>query len=225
MGIVRLGQLLFRPMTASNADSGRLYVISAPSGAGKTTLVKALVERRPALRFSVSYTTRLQRPGEVHERDYFFVAEDRFAAMRRAGDFLEHARVFGNRYGTSRTQVQGLLEAGQDVLLEIDWQGARQVRANMPECVTVFVLPPSLAELERRLRGRQTDSEDVIVRRLGEAVGDLSHWPEFDYAVINDDLDAAVAELCNILDGQGGDCATDNPGRRARISAMLDPVG
>lgn len=212
-------------MGTSRAKSARLYVISAPSGAGKTTLVKRLVERRPELRFSVSYTTRPQRAGEIHEHDYFFVTKDQFAAMRRAGDFLEHATVFGNRYGTSRAQVQILLEAGHDVLLEIDWQGAQQVRANLPECVTVFVLPPSLAELERRLRGRQTDSETVIGRRLGEAVGDLSHWPEFDYAIINDDLDDAVAELCSVLDAQGDPYATDNPQRRARIAAMLEPAG
>ncbi len=207
------------------AALGRLYVISAPSGAGKTTLVKALVERRPDLRFSVSYTTRPQRTGEVHQRDYFFVDEDAFAAMRRAGEFLEHARVFGNSYGTSRAQVQRQLAAGHDVLLEIDWQGAQQVRANLPECVTVFVLPPSLAELERRLRGRQTDSEAVITRRLGEAVGDLSHWPEFDYAIINDDLDEAVADLCSVLDGRGEACATDTPAQRARILAMLESAG
>ncbi len=212
-------------MGASKADSGRLYVISAPSGAGKTTLVKRLVERRPRLRFSVSYTTRPQRAGEINERDYFFVAEDRFLSMRRAGEFLEHATVFGNRYGTSRAQVQRLLEAGHDVLLEIDWQGAQQVRSNMPECVTIFVLPPSLAELERRLRGRQTDTDTVIQRRLGEAVGDLSHWAEFDYAIINDDLDQAVAELCGVLDGHGDACATDNPARQASITAMLGPAG
>ncbi len=209
-------------MGTSRAESGRLYVISAPSGAGKTTLVKRLVERRPELRFSVSYTTRPQRAGEVHEHDYFFVTKGQFAAMRRAGDFLEHATVFGNRYGTCRAQVEGLLDAGQHVLLEIDWQGARQVRDNMPECITVFILPPSLAELERRLRGRKTDTDAVINERLGEAVGDMSHWPEFDYAVINNDLDAAVADLCGVLDGQGSDCATNNPELRAGISAMLD---
>jgi guanylate kinase len=201
--------------------AGRLFVVSAPSGAGKTTLVKRLVTMRPGLRFSVSYTTRPQRSGEVDERDYFFVDETRFAAMRDAGDFLEHACVFGHRYGTSRAQVQSLLDAGHDVLLEIDWQGARQVRANLPACISVFILPPSVAELERRLRGRGTDTAAVIEGRLSEAVGDMAHWQEFDYAVVNDDLEAAVAELCGILDGEGAACATTNPSRRARIETLL----
>lgn len=208
-------------MSESRTGGGRLYVITAPSGAGKTTLVKRLIEQRPDLRFSISYTTRTRRAGEEHGRDYFFLSESQFAAMLKAGEFLEHASVFGNSYGTGRDQVRGLLQAGQDVLLEIDWQGARQVRANMPECVTVFILPPSRAELERRLRGRQTDSEAVIARRLGEAEGDMAHWREFDYVVINDDLDAAVAELCSVLDGEGSACATTDPARQARVDAIL----
>jgi guanylate kinase len=208
-------------MSASIAAPGRLYVLSAPSGAGKTTLVRRLVELRPELRFSVSYTTRPQRDSEVDRRDYFFVDEARFAGMCEAGDFLEHACVFGHHYGTSRAQVQHLLKTGHDVLLEIDWQGAQQVRENLPGCVTIFILPPSLAELERRLRGRGTESDAVIERRLGEAVGDMAHWAEFDYAVINDDLDTAVAELCSVLDGRGSACATDNPDRRRRLLAIL----
>lgn len=212
-------------MSGPRTRSGRLFVISAPSGAGKTTLVKRLVELRPALRFSVSYTTRPQRPGEVNGRDYLFVDEQEFAAMRDGGEFLEHATVFGNSYGTGRSQVEELLAAGDDVLLEIDWQGAAQVRENMPECVSIFILPPSRAELEHRLRGRKTDSDEVIARRLGEALGDMSHWPEFDYAVINDTLDEAVVELSSVLDGRGAACSTSEPARRVRVEQILRAPG
>jgi guanylate kinase len=201
--------------------AGKLYVVTAPSGAGKTTMVKRLVELRPQLRFSVSYTTRPQRAGEVDGKDYFFVDQDRFAAMHRAGEFLEHATVFGNSYGTSRSQVQSLLAAGHDVLLEIDWQGARQVRANWPACQSIFILPPSLPELERRLRTRATDSDAVISRRLGEARDDLSHWEEFDFAVINDELETAVAIAVGILAGEGSQARTTDQALRAQISALL----
>jgi guanylate kinase len=201
--------------------AGQLYVVTAPSGAGKTTMVKRLVELRPQLRFSVSYTTRPQRAGEVDGKDYFFVDQDRFAAMHRAGEFLEHATVFGNSYGTSRSQVQSLLAAGHDVLLEIDWQGARQVRANWPACQSIFILPPSLPELERRLRTRATDSDAVISRRLGEARDDLSHWEEFDFAVINDELETAVAIAVGILAGEGSQARTTDQALRAQISALL----
>ncbi len=200
---------------------GQLFVISAPSGAGKTTLVKELVARRPDLRFSISYTTRPQRDGEVDGRDYFFVQSDDFARMIEAGDFLEHAEVFGNHYGTGKAQVNSLLYDGHDVLLEIDWQGAAQVRENLPECRSIFILPPSLAELERRLRGRSTDSEPVIQRRLGEAFGDLGHWQEFDYAVVNDSLTSAVAALTDILNGSGLAHATGQPGVRSQAEAIL----
>ncbi|MGI9330414.1 MAG: guanylate kinase [Gammaproteobacteria bacterium] len=208
-------------MSDAARSEGKLYVLTAPSGAGKTTMVKRLVELRPQLGFSISYTTRPQRTGEVDGKDYFFVDQDRFAAMRSAGDFLEHATVFGNSYGTSRSQVQSLLTAGRDVLLEIDWQGARQVRENWPACQSIFILPPSLPELERRLRSRATDSETVISRRLGEARDDLSHWEEFDFAVINDDLETAVATAVGILAGEGSQAETSNPALRARIDALL----
>lgn len=202
-------------------ESGQLYVISAPSGAGKTTLVKRLVALHPELRFSISYTTRSKRPGETHGIDYFFVDQAEFARMRAAGEFLEHAEVFGNQYGTGRGQVEKLLAGGEDVLLEIDWQGARQVRANWPACRSIFILPPSVAELEKRLRGRGTDSETVIARRLGESVEDISHWPEFDFAVVNDDLDTAIAALQDILAGNGGASETRQPAVRARAGAVL----
>jgi len=189
--------------SSSGPVRGNLLVISAPSGAGKTTLVRQVMNRQPTLRFSISHTTRPMRRGEQHGRDYFFVNDDEFEGIRSSGGFLEHAEVFGNRYGTGRTQVDELLADGRDVLLEIDWQGAQQVRANLPECVSVFVLPPSLEELEARLRGRSTDSEEVIRRRLGEAIGDISHWREFDHVIINDDLDDAVEELLAVIRGQG----------------------
>ena len=190
-------------MTGGNADRrGRLFVIAAPSGAGKTSLVRALMQREPGLRFSISYTTRRQRPNEVHGRDYFFVGREEFDRMAEAGQFLEHATVFGNSYGTARVQVEQSLESGQDLILEIDWQGARQIRGALPECCSIFILPPSRAELERRLRGRGTDTEEVIVRRLGEAAEDMGHWREFDYVVVNDSFDRALDELSAIVQGR-----------------------
>ena len=180
---------------------GRLFVIAAPSGAGKTSLVRALMERVPALRFSISYTTRARRPTEVHGRDYFFVGKDEFSRMVDAGEFLEHATVFDNSYGTSRDQVERSLSGGQDLILEIDWQGAAQVRRALPECVSIFILPPSRAELERRLRGRGTDAEAVIQRRLRDAASDMAHWREFDHVVVNDDFDRARGELEAIVAG------------------------
>ena len=190
-------------MTGGNATRrGRLFVIAAPSGAGKTSLVRALMQREPGLRFSISYTTRRQRPNEVHGRDYFFVGREEFDRMAEAGQFLEHATVFGNSYGTARVQVEQALESGQDLILEIDWQGARQIRGALPECCSIFILPPSRAELERRLRGRGTDTEEVIVRRLGEAAEDMGHWREFDYVVVNDSFDRALDELSAIVQGR-----------------------
>lgn len=188
---------------------GALFVISAPSGAGKTSLVRAVIERHPQACTSVSYTTRARRAAEVDGRDYFFVDVAQFDRLRRAGEFLEWAEVFGNFYGTSRAQVRELVARGHRVILEIDWQGARQVRERMPESQLIFVLPPSEAELERRLRARATDDEAVIRRRLGEARADMSHWAEFDYVIVNDDFDRAVAQLVDVLDGQGEACRTD----------------
>ena len=190
-------------MTGGNADRrGRLFVIAAPSGAGKTSLVRALMQREPGLSFSISYTTRSQRPNEVHGRDYFFVSRDEFDRMAQARQFLEQATVFGNSYGTARAQVEQSLASGQDLILEIDWQGAQQIRAALPECCSIFILPPSRAELERRLRGRGTDTEEVIIRRLGEAADDMAHWREFDYVVVNDVFDRALDELSEIVQGR-----------------------
>ena len=198
-----------------------LFVIAAPSGAGKTTLVKALVARNPALRFSISYTTRAQRATEEHGRDYFFVTPGEFAALKNQGELLESALVFDNHYGTSRSQVEAHLSQGDNVILEIDWQGARQVRDSMPGCVTIFILPPSRPELERRLRGRKTDSDAVIERRLRDALSDMSHWDEFDYVIINDDLEQATADLEAVIAGQGAASSTASPALAERIKKIL----
>ena len=200
----------------------RLFVLAAPSGAGKTTLVHALVTKNPGLRFSISYTTRPQRSNEADGVDYIFVDVDQFQKLKADGELLEHATVFDNFYGTSRTQVEEILRDGHNVLLEIDWQGAQQVRESMPDCVTIFILPPSLSELERRLRDRRTDSDEVIERRLGDARSDIGRWTEFDYVIINDDLDRAVSELEAVLAGQGASSATDNPDLQARVIEIVD---
>jgi guanylate kinase len=204
---------------------GRLFVIAAPSGAGKTSLVRALMEREPALRFSISYTTRPQRPTEQHGRDYFFVGRDEFERMVAAGEFLEHARVFDNCYGTARRQVEQALAAGQDLILEIDWQGAAQVRAALPECVSVFILPPSRPELERRLRGRGTDAEEVIQRRLRDAASDMAHWREFDHVVVNDRFDQALAELQDVVAGRGQATRKDRRGLGELAAALTKESG
>ena len=205
-----------------SGTQARLFVIVAPSGAGKTTLAHALVTRDPELRFSVSFTTRPQRSNEADGVDYIFVDSEKFEALRAERELLESATVFDNLYGTSRKQVEQLLSEGHHVVLDIDWQGARQVRDSIPECVTIFVLPPSLAELERRLRDRRTDSEAVIKRRLRDAASDMARWDEFDYVVINDELDQAITELEAILAGEGESLATKNTSMRARIGDIID---
>jgi guanylate kinase len=191
--------------------TARLYVISAPSGAGKTSLVKALRERLPNLAVSTSHTTRKPRPNEQPGREYFFVDTPEFDAMVARGEFLEHARVFDNQYGTSRRQLEEKLAAGRDVILEIDWQGARQVRKALPACRSIFILPPSVAALRARLTGRQTDTPEVIERRLADAVADMSHCPEFDFVVVNDDFGRAVEDLVRIVQGEGRDLAASRP--------------
>jgi guanylate kinase len=210
-------------MTAQTPPRGRLVVLSAPSGAGKTTLVRALLARQPRLRFSVSFTTRPKRANEIDGKDYFFVDERTFKAMIERGEFLEFAKVFDYWYGTSKPHVEGLLHAGLSVLLEIDWQGARQVRRAAPEAVTIFVLPPSLAELERRLRGRGTDPAAVVERRLRDALGDMQHWREFDYTLFNDDVERAVTELSAIVAGAGPEWRSAAPAVAARAEAIVSP--
>jgi guanylate kinase len=204
-----------------NDVAPRLFVIAAPSGAGKTTLVHAVVQKHPELRFSISYTTRPQRRNEAHGVDYMFVDKEAFEALRARGEMLESATVFDNLYGTSREQVEKHLADGHSVILEIDWQGARQVRESMPECVTIFILPPSHDELVRRLRSRGTDSDEVIERRLRDALSDMAHWDEFDYVVINDDLDTAVADLEAILANNGAALAASNDSLRRAIEGIL----
>ena len=205
-----------------SGNKNKLFVLAAPSGAGKTTLVHALVKRDPGLKFSISYTTRTPRENEEHGRDYFFVKADEFLALKEDGELLESASVFDNHYGTSRSQIEQHLLNGDSILLEIDWQGAEQVRESMPDAVTVFVLPPSVTELERRLRDRKTDSDAVIARRLRDALGDMSHWREFDYVIINDDLDNAVAELQSVLAGNGEDNKVGNPRLDDAVIRLLD---
>jgi guanylate kinase len=206
-----------------SSRSAKLFVIAAPSGAGKTTLVKSLLERNPNLTFSVSYTTREKRSNEEQGRDYFFVTDEEFSRLYSRGELLESAQVFDNRYGTGRAQVEASFAEGRDVILEIDWQGARQVRQAMPDCESIFILPPSLTELERRLRNRRTDSEAVIDRRLRDAIGDISHWDEFDYVIINDDLRKSVLELEGIIstNGKQEGNRTDDPNVQRRVRLLL----
>ena len=175
--------------------TGNLYVVAAPSGAGKTTLVRLLLEREPSVQLSISFTTRGPRPGEQNGREYHFVAVDAFRAMISRDEFLEWAEVHGNFYGTSKKWIGDQLTAGRDVLLEIDWQGAQQVRKLFPEAIGIFVLPPSIDELTRRLVGRGTDAPDVIERRLAAAEAEMRHVGEFDYVIINDQLDQALDDL------------------------------
>ncbi len=182
---------------------GQLFVVSAPSGAGKTSLVNELVTRHEDLAISVSHTTRSPRPGEQEGINYHFISEAQFREMVRRDAFLEYAEVFGNLYGTSREWVESQLAQGIDLILEIDWQGARQIREKLPECTTIFVLPPSLEELERRLRGRGGDGEAVIRRRMEAAVLEMEHYREYDYLVINDDFHRAIGDLEAVIRGAG----------------------
>jgi guanylate kinase len=201
--------------------SGCLYVIAAPSGAGKTSLVKAVLNRDPSLRVSISHTTRKPRETERDGEHYHFVSIDEFKRLVEAGEFLEHAQVFDNFYGTSRRGVDALLAAGHDVILEIDWQGARQVRNAQPDCRSIFILPPSRQSLEERLRNRRTDTEEVIQRRLRDSMVDMSHYAEFDQVVVNDDFESAVNQLLAIIRGGGG----YEPGRPGLQSLLKELLG
>jgi guanylate kinase len=205
----------------ASAARGDLIVIAAPSGAGKTTLVRALLQRMPELVFSISHTTRSPRPAERDGVDYFFVDEQEFLRMAEAGQFLEHALVFDHRYGTGKACVEDLRARGRTVLLEIDWQGARQVRQAAPDARTIFIVPPSIADLEARLRGRATDSESTIARRLRDSVSDLEHWNEFDYVIVNDDIDQAADELAAVVAGSAERCRSDQPETRADVERVL----
>ncbi|WP_159879430.1 guanylate kinase [Aquitalea denitrificans] len=178
---------------------GNIYIVVAPSGAGKTSLVAALLQAEPTVELSVSYTTRAARTGEEDGKHYHFIDHAAFQSMIAAGDFLEYAEVYGNFYGTSVRWLQSRLEAGHDILLEIDWQGAEQVRKVFPGAVGIFILPPSIEELERRLRGRGTDSEEVILRRLASARSEIDKVAEYDYIVVNDDFERARVDLISIF--------------------------
>jgi guanylate kinase len=208
-------------MVSDTRARGRLFVVAAASGTGKTSLVRALMAREPRLAFSVSHTTRRRRPNEVDGRDYHFVDRPSFERMIAAGEFLEHASVFDNLYGTGRRQVLDALEAGRDLLLEIDWQGAQQVRSRLPEAIDIFILPPSRAALETRLRARQTDDPAVIARRLQDSVTELSHWREFRYVVINDDFASALADLERIVRGAGAALGRERPGLGEFVDKLL----
>lgn len=179
--------------------SGSLFIVAAPSGAGKTSLVNALVAQQADIALSISHTTRAARAGEVDGKDYFFVTQQQFIAMQGEGAFLESATVFDHSYGTSSDAVFEQLRAGTDVILEIDWQGAEQVRRNYPESTSVFILPPSKSALEQRLRGRGQDDDSVIARRMRDAENEISHYIEFDYLIVNDDFDVALSELVSII--------------------------
>ena len=178
---------------------GTLFVISAPSGAGKTSLVKALLEKTKGIGVSVSHTTRAKREGEIDGQDYHFVEKDAFVAMVEQAAFLEHAQVFDNYYGTAIANIEDKLNKGEDVILEIDWQGAAQVRKQLPYAVNIFILPPSQQALEERLRGRGQDSDDIIARRMRDAKSETSHYSEYDYLVVNDEFEKALIELKSIV--------------------------
>lgn len=179
--------------------TGNLYVISAPSGAGKTTLVKALVDTMPNITVSISHTTRPRRPAETHGVNYYFIEQNEFANMIAANEFLEHATIFNNSYGTSRAWVDKTIASGTDVILEIDWQGCQQIQEIFPECICIFILPPSFDALANRLRSRNQDNPDVIKQRLTDAKAATAHIHEYDYVVLNDDFDTAVTDLRNIV--------------------------
>ncbi len=202
---------------------GRLYVVSAPSGAGKTSLVKALMEREPRIRFSVSYTTRKPRPNEIAGRDYHFVTMERFKEMVAHDEFLEHAQVFDNYYGTGVRAVEEALANGEQLLLEIDWQGARQVRGRLPDARSIFILPPSRSALEQRLKARSTDSDEVIERRLRDAAQDLGHWAEFDYVVVNDRFEQALEDLRAIVEDRGRPLLATRPEVAQFAAGLLRP--
>lgn len=179
--------------------TGHLFIISAPSGAGKTSLVSALLKLNPNIQLSISYTTRSPRPGEIDGVNYQFVTRERFLQMAQNGDFLESAEVYGNLYGTSQRWLAQKIHEGCDILLEIDWQGASQVRKHFPDCTSIFILPPSLPALEARLKGRNQDSPEIIQRRLMAAQEDISHVAEFDYVIINDNLEVALQQLNSVI--------------------------
>jgi len=210
------------PMKHPETLPGTLYVVSAPSGAGKTSLVRALAQSDPAVSLSVSHTTRPPRPGEQDGAHYHFIDQSAFGVMQKRGAFLESAEVFGNFYGTSREWLTEKLHDGVDIILEIDWQGARQVRGEFPGAVGIFVLPPSRDALRARLLGRGQDEEKVIAERMQKARSELSHFDEFDYLIVNDDFDTALSELRAILQAQRLRQNRQGPRHRSLIDSLLE---
>ena len=210
-------------ITDPGAPRGTLFIVAAPSGAGKSSLVNACLARDRNIRLSVSFTSRPPRPGERHAQHYHFVSAGEFTRMIEAGDFFEHASVHGDWKGTARQSVEPQLAAGRDVLLEIDWQGARQVRAAVPDAVGVFILPPSRAALDQRMRKRGQDSEEVMARRLAAAREEMSHYAEFDYVIVNEVFDTAVDEMCAVFTASRLRLARQQERQRELIRALTDP--
>lgn len=206
-------------------SKGLLYVISAPSGAGKTSLVAALLQELNKVEVSVSHTTRAMRPGEQDGVNYHFVQPQAFQALVEQGAFFEHAQVFGNFYGTSRLAINQRLEAGIDVILEIDWQGAQQVRQQQPDAIGIFILPPSLQALRERLNGRGQDSAEVIEGRMQQAISEMSHWHEYDYLLINDDFSQALSELKAVFVAKRLELAKQRLNNAALLTELLPVVG
>ncbi|MEN8129253.1 MAG: guanylate kinase [Pseudomonadota bacterium] len=203
---------------------GTLFIVSAPSGTGKTSLVKALLDRLNRTSVSISHTTRKKRPGERDGVDYFFTTHEQFQAMVQNEEFLEYAEVFDNFYGTAKSAVQSKLEQGKDLILEIDWQGARRVRDQIPNCRSIFILPPSRQELETRLKGRAQDSDEIIERRMRAAVDEMAHYEEFDFLIINDDFDLALDELKSIFLAQRLKLASQQQRYQRRLKNLLEPI-
>ncbi|MCX7116461.1 MAG: guanylate kinase [Legionellales bacterium] len=203
---------------------GQLFIVAAPSGGGKTSLVKNLITHLPQIVVSVSHTTRMPRPGEVNSVDYFFVDETRFMRMVEEGDFVEHASVFGCYYGTSEAQIKDRLQAGIDVVLDIDWQGAQQIKHRFINAVSVFVVPPSLDVLKQRLMDRQQDDAEIIKNRMQSAQNELSHYPEFDYLIINDDFNKAAEDLRAVVIAQRLSIIRQAPQQRQLLSFLLSSL-
>lgn len=199
-------------------NAGNLYIVSAPSGAGKTSLVQALLDADSGVQVATSYTTRDCRPGEVDGVNYHFVSKPEFQQMIEAAEFVEYAEVFGNFYGTSQKQIESLLSAGSDVILEIDWQGAQQIRRMMPEANSIFILPPSRDELLQRLKKRGQDDDAVIEKRMAAATDEISHYVEFDYIVVNDDFSKALNQLQAVFTAK----RLENIAQAQRLSAMIE---